>query len=270
MAARSIAVAGKNVWVEEIGEGTPVLYLHGIVDIHGLDAGPMNFHRKLAETCRLIAPAHPGCAETGEDETVETMDDVVFHYLRVMDALGLDKCVLAGSSLGGWIAAEIAVRHPERVEKLALIGATGLFVPSHPIGDVFWYAQPDDGVRYDGLRDLLFAGPRTDTGMALIPDAKDDIEREMLKYKVFRFASLIGFKPPYLYSPRLRSRLDRFTRPALVLWGDRDSLVPRAHAEAYSTGLGNARLCIMDECGHSLIAEAPDRTADIVGDFIAS
>lgn len=270
MAAQSITVAGRSVWVEEIGDGTPVLYLHGIVDIHGLDAAPMDFHRKLAETCRVIAPAHPGCAETDEDETIETMDDVVFHYLRVMDALGLESCVLAGSGLGGWIAAEIAVRHPERIEKLALIGAAGLFVPGAPIGDVFWYAQPDDGVRYDGLRDLLFAGPRTDTGMSLIPDAKDDIETEMLKYKVFRFASLIGFKPPYLYNPRLRSRLDRFTRPALVLWGDSDGLVPRAHADAYSSGLGDARLSIVEACGHSLIAEAPDRMAEIVAEFVAT
>jgi pimeloyl-ACP methyl ester carboxylesterase len=270
MTARSITVAGRNVHVEEIGDGAPVLYLHGIVDLHGLDAEPTVFHRALANACRVISPAHPGCSETEEDETIETMDDVVFHYLRVMDALGLDKCALAGSSLGGWIAAEIAVRHPERVEKLALIGPTGLFVPGHPIGDVFWYAQPDDGIRYDGLRDLLFAGPRTEIGMAQIPDAKDDIEREMLKYRVFRFASLIGFKPPYLYNPRLRERLDRYTGPSLVIWGDQDSLVPRAHADAYIEGLGNGRLEVVTGGGHSLIAEAPDQTAMMVSYFLDS
>lgn len=268
MAARKIAVAGRNLYVEELGEGAPVLYLHGIVDLHGLDAAPTAFHRALAKSCRLIAPAHPGCADTDEDETIETLEDVVFHYLRVMDALGLDRCALAGSSLGGWIAAEIAVRHPERIEKLALIGPTGLHVPGHPIGDIFWYAQPDDGVRYDGLRDLLFAGPRTETGMAQIPDAKDDIEREMLKYKAFRFASLIGFKPPYLYNPRLRERLDRYGGPSLVMWGADDGLVPRAHAEAYADGLGNATLQIVPGCGHSLVAEDADQTAKTVSDFL--
>jgi pimeloyl-ACP methyl ester carboxylesterase len=270
MAARSINFAGQKVWVEENGDGTPVVYLHGIVDLHGLDAAPMAFHRALANTCRLIAPAHPGCAGTDEDETMETMDDVVFHYLRVLDALGLDTCILTGSSLGAWIAAEIAVRHPERVEKLALIGPTGLFVPGHPIGDVFWYAQPDDGVRYDGLRELLFAGPRTETGMTMIPDAKDNIEREMLKYKVFRFASLIGFKPPYLYNPRLSDRLDRYTGPALILRGAEDSLVPAAHAHAYAEGLGDAQLEVLPDCGHSLIAEAPALTAQLVSDFITN
>jgi pimeloyl-ACP methyl ester carboxylesterase len=269
MSGKSIDIAGKQVWLTETGDGRPVLYLHGIPDLHGIEAEPMTFHRILAESCRLIAPAHPGCAETTDDETLETMDDVVFHYLRVLDALDLGSCPIVGSGIGGWIAAEIAVRHPERVEKLALIGATGLKVSGHPIGDIFWYAQPDDGVRYDGLRDLLFAGPRSETGLEMIPDAKDDIEREMLKYKVFRFASLIGFRPPYLHNPKLRSRLHRYTNPALVLWGERDSLVPRAHAESYLDGFPDARLELIAECGNSLVAEAPGQTADLVAEFLA-
>lgn len=270
MAGNSIRVAGKNVGLTETGDGAPVLYLHGIPDLHGIEAEPMVFHQALARSCRLIAPAHPGCAETAEDETLETMDDVVFHYLRVLDALQLERCAIVGSGIGGWIAAELAVRHPERVEKLVLIGAAGLMVPGHPIGDIFWYAQPDDGVRYDGLRNLLFEGPRTEIGMKMIPDAKDDIEREMLKYKVFRFASLIGFKPPYLYNPKLRSRLDRYTGPALILSGENDSLVPRAHAEAYHDGFPDARLQLIAACGNSLVAEAPEQTAGLITAFLAS
>lgn len=268
MPGKSINVVGGKVSLSETGEGAPVLYLHGIPDIHGLEAEPMAFHRALSQTCRLIAPAHPGCADTTDDETLETMDDVVFHYLRVLDALELDCCPVVGSGIGGWIAAEIAVRHPERVEKLALIGATGLMVPGHPIGDLFWYAQPDDGVRYDGLRNLLFAGPRTETGLKMYPDAKDEIEREMRKYKVFRFASLIGFKPPYLYNPRLRSRLDRYTNPALILSGEHDNLVPRAHAEAYRDGFANAQMELIAACGNSLIAEAPEEAAGLVAGFL--
>ena len=270
MTAKSISVAGNNVWVEELGDGPPVLYLHGILDLHGIEAEPMAFHRHLAESFRVIAPAHPGCAETGEDETITTIDDVVFHYLRVMDALDLDTCVLAGSNIGGWIAAEIAVRHPERIEKLALIGPTGLFVSGHPIADIFWYAQPDDGVRYDGLRNLLFAGPRTEIGLSMIPDAKDEIDREMLKYKAFRFASLIGFRPPYLYNPKLHMRLDRYTGPAAIVWGEHDSLVPRAHADTYSDRFPNSQLEVLPNCGNSLIVESPERTAELISSFIAN
>ena len=269
MTGAALPIGGSTVWVETLGAGRPVVYLHGIPDLHGIESEPMRFHRMLADSCTLVAPAHPGCARTDEDETIETMDDVVFHYLRVLDALDLDKFVLAGSSLGGWIAAEIAVRHPERVEKLALIGPTGLHVPGYQIGDLFWYAQPDDGVRYDGLRDLLFAGPRSDAGLAMIPDEKDEIDREMGKYRVFRFANLIGFKPPYLYNPRLRERLDRYEGPALILWGENDSLIPRTHAEAYFDGFRQGRLEVLSGCGHSLIVEAPDVTAALVSEFIA-
>jgi pimeloyl-ACP methyl ester carboxylesterase len=268
MTGALIHAAGSDVWVESLGDGKQVVYLHGIADLHGIETEPMAFHRALAETCSVIAPAHPGCARTEEDETLESMDDVVFHYLRVFDALELDTFTLAGSSLGGWIAAEIAVRHPELIERLALIGPTGLHVPGHPIGDVFWFAQPDDGVRFDGLRNLLFAGPRSEAGLEMIPDAKDKIEREMGKYRVFRFASLIGFKPPYLYNPRLRERLDRYGGPALILWGENDSMVPRQHADAYFDGLRQARLEVIYGCGHSLIVEAPTGIADIVGEFI--
>ncbi|NBP73733.1 MAG: alpha/beta hydrolase, partial [Alphaproteobacteria bacterium] len=128
MTGALIHAAGSDVWVESLGDGKQVVYLHGIADLHGIETEPMAFHRALAETCNVIAPAHPGCARTEEDETVESMDDVVFHYLRVFDALELDTFTLAGSSLGGWIAAEIAVRHPERIDRLALIGPTAVVV----------------------------------------------------------------------------------------------------------------------------------------------
>ena len=70
----------------------------------------------------------------------------MFHYLELLDALGLARFDLVGHCVGGWIAAELAVRHPERVARLVLIGACGLFVAGAPIGDVFMHAQPERGV----------------------------------------------------------------------------------------------------------------------------
>ena len=67
---------------------------------------------------------------------------MVFHYLELFDALGIERFDLVGHCVGGWLAAELAVRHPQRVRRLVLIGASGLFVPGEPIGDVFLHAQP--------------------------------------------------------------------------------------------------------------------------------
>ena len=86
----------------------------------------------------------------------------------MLDALALPRFDLVGHCAGGWIAAEIAVRHPERVARLVLIGASGLFVPGEPIGDVFMHAQPERGTDSSSLRALLFADPAA-SREALVP-----------------------------------------------------------------------------------------------------
>ena len=98
-------------------------------------------------------------------------------------------------------------------------GAMGLYVPGVPIGDLFWYVQPDDGVAYNGLRYLLFAAADTPIGRELFPDSRGDLDLELRRFKMFRFANTIGFKPPYLYNRKLRGRLRRYRGPTLVLWG---------------------------------------------------
>lgn len=269
MSGREVKVVDRTAWVAEDGDGPPLVYLHGFSDIHAATVGWMPFHRALQERHTVIAPAHPGCAQTDDDDAMETIDDVVFHYAELFDALELDRFRLAGSCVGGWIAAEFAVRYPERVERLALLGATGLFVKDAPIGDIFWYAQPDDGVAYNGLRRLFFADAETAVGKELFPDGRAELEHELSRYKMYRFSSLIGFRPPYLYNRRLRERLQRYQGPALMVWGEADNMVPRSHAKAYAEGFKDGRVEIVASAGHSVAAEAPEETARLVGDFMA-
>ena len=271
MSDRAVALPrGRTVEVAEAGSGRPVIYLHGIADIHGASFDWLPFHEALARRLALIAPAHPGCAGSSEDEALETVDDLVFHYLELFDALGLETLRLAGSCIGGWIAAEIAVRHPERIERLALIGPTGLFVPGAPIADVFWETHPADGVSLAALRGLLFGDPEADIARAMFPDLRGDIDQEVLRYRLFRFASRIGFNPPYLHSRRLAERLPRYRSPALVIQGASDRLVPARHGEVYADGFGAARLEVVEGAGHSAFAERPGPVAALVGDFLAA
>ena len=269
MTGREIVVAGRKVWLAQAGSGAPILYLHGFADIHGIVPDLLPFHEALAADYRLIAPAHPGCAGTDEDDGLNHIEDLVFHYLEVIDALELDRFHLVGSCLGGWIAAELAVRFRERIDKLVLIGASGLFVEGKPISDIFWVAQPEDGVRFDDLRALLFARSDLPLAKEMFPDPRGELDRELLRYKMFRLASRVGFKPPYLHNRKLRARLNRFGGPALVLWGSKDRLVPLAHAEAYAQALPAAKLEIVEDAGHSLFVEQPEQTAEIVKRFLA-
>jgi pimeloyl-ACP methyl ester carboxylesterase len=161
------------------------------------------------------------------------------------------------------------VRHPERISRLVLIAACGLFVPGEPIGDVFMHAQPERGTDYRTLRTLLFSDAAAPAALRFFPNGRGDIDEEMRRYQMLRFGSFMGFKPPYFYSRPLRGRLHRATMPALVVWGDDDGMVPRAHGEAYVAGLPGARaLELVQGVGHAAPLQQPQATADRVLRFL--
>ena len=261
---RMLDVGGSSVALAELGSGTPLLYLHGFADIHASSMEWLPFHRALAERLRVLAPAHPGCATAAENDDIDTMDDLVFHYLQVIDSLGLDKFHLAGASIGGWIAAELAIRMPERIRSLSLIGACGLYVEHAPISDIFMMVQPADGGKYRDYRHTLFRSADDPQAVEMFPDGMMTVERELLRYRMFRFASRVGFTPPYLYDRKLRGRLARFGRPAVVIAGEHDHLVPATHAKAYAESLRDAALRIIPAAGNSLVIEKPKEVAELV------
>ncbi len=269
MSGRHIQILGRKVWVLEDGQGEPLLYLHGFADVHAVTADLMPFHQELARSAHLIAPAHPGCAETDENPDVLSIEDTIFHYLEVLDALKLDKFNLVGACTGGWIAAELAARIPERVKRLALIGATGLFVPGEPIGDIFMMVQPRQGVDISDLRAMLFGSPDNPQALKLFPNGRGDVEEELRRYQMLRFGSFIGFKPPYFYSRPLINRLHRIKAPTLVIWGEKDRMVPIAHGRAYAENLsGSNGLKVINSAGHSVHVEKPKETAMLITKFL--
>src|SRR5262249_23021559 len=172
LSGRSVDINGRKVWLLEDGQGAPLLYLHGFADVHSVKETWMPFHEKLAAHARVIVPAHPGCSQTDENKDVDAIEDVVFHYLEVLDALKLTHFDLVGACVGGWIAAELAVRHPEKIRKLVLIGAAGLFVQGALIGDVFMHAQPEFGYSYASLREMLFSNANAANALEMFPDGK--------------------------------------------------------------------------------------------------
>ena len=253
--------------VKQAGEGAPLVYLHGFADVHAASLDWLPFHQALAKSFRFIAPAHPACAGSEEDETIENIDDMAFRYIELLDELGLERINLAGACFGGWIAAELAVRHPERIQKLALIGASGLFIPGKPIGDLFWEIQSENMTQYRGLRRLMFSREDSPPALAMFPDGRAAIDVELSRYKAMRFCSRVGFSPPYFYNRKLEQRLTRYKGPALLLWGEDDHMVPMEHARAYQAGLKGSKLTMLPGCGHSPHVEQPAKTASALKDF---
>jgi pimeloyl-ACP methyl ester carboxylesterase len=267
MITREVTIAGHKVAAAEAGQGPSLIYLHGFADIHAASVGWLPFHEELAKSFRVIAPAHPGCAGSEEDESIENIDDVAFRYLELLDELKLDRVNLAGTCFGGWIAAELAVRHPERVNRLALIGPSGLFIPGKPIGDLFWEIQSENMTEYRGLRKLMFARADSPAALALFPDGRSSMDIELSRYKAMRFCSRVGFNPPYFYNRKLQQRLARYKGPALVVAGESDHMVPVEHARAYQAALKGAKLAMLPGCGHSPQVENPAETASLLRSF---
>ena len=255
---REIEVGGRKVALIEAGSGAPLVYLHGFADVHGVADDLQPFHEGLAQRNRLIAPAHPGCNGSGDFPQGNRVDDFLFHLCEVFDALKLDRFALVGHCVGGWLAAEFSVRWPERVTRLALVGATGLFVPGELIGDVFMNSNPNNGTSLASLRHMLFAGPDAPQAKRWYPDGRGDIEDEMRRYGMLRFGSAIGFRPPYLYNRSLVDRLYRAAMPSVVVWGAEDHMVPVAHGRTYAKTLGGgASLKLIDGAGHAAHLEKP-------------
>ena len=271
MSGRFLDLKQGKVWLLENGGGAPLLYLHGFVDVHSVKETWMPFHDRLATGARVIAPAHPGCSRSDENKDIETIEDVVFHYLEFLDALNISQFDLVASCVGGWIAAEFAARHPEKIRKMVLIGAAGLFVEGALIGDVFMMAQAERGSSYAGLREMLFSDLDHPKALELFPDGMGEIEDELRRYQMLRFGSRIGFKPPYFYNRSLRNRLHRITAPALVIWGEHDRMVPLSHGETYAKSIPHAQpLKVIPKAGHSVHVEEPELVAQLIFDFLAS
>jgi len=266
---KEIDVKGRKVVLTEAGSGTPLVYLHGFADLHGVADDLLPFHRGLAQDHRLIAPAHPACNGSAEFRQGNSIDDFLFHYSEVFDALGLDRFALAGHCVGGWIAAEYAVRHPERVTKLVLMGASGLFVPGEHIGDIFMNSQANNGTSFASLRHMLFASDDASLALRYYPDGRGELNEELRRYGALRFGSAIGFKPPYFYHWPLVDRLYRAAMPSLVIWGAEDHMVPLAHGKTYAARLGKAApLKVMAGAGHAVHLEKPDDVLAQVTPFL--
>lgn len=237
------------------GSGAPLLYLHSA---GGSFWSP--FLDLLAKRFTVIAPTLPGFGGSEGLDRIDTIEDLVFQTIDLLDALGLDRVPVAGLSLGGWLAAELAVHHPHRVAKLVLIDAVGLKVEGAPIADLFLADPPE-------ARRLLFADPESDLARQIVPDdPPDDLLMEILKSR--EASARIGWNP-YFHDPKLRSRLYRVKAPTLVVWGEDDKLVSIAHAEAYRDGIAGAKLVTIPGTGHAPSLEKPEDTAKAVLAFLA-
>jgi pimeloyl-ACP methyl ester carboxylesterase len=251
----AITVAGVELDVFEDGVGSPVLFLHnggGFIPEH-------RYVSLLSTRHRLIAPSHPGFGKSGLPDWIDAVDDIAYIYLELMDRLALAQVDVIGCSIGGWIAAEIATKSPERVHRLVLVGPEGVKTgPSDrlDIPDIFAMPQSevDRLMYYDPERMRTDPSQLTDEQLAI--GARN---RETLALLVWE---------PYMHNPKLRHRLHRITAPALFLRGESDGLVSAEYLAAYARLLPNARTDTIAAAGHAPHVEQPEAFARKVLAFL--
>ncbi|MDQ1444725.1 MAG: hypothetical protein QOI20_1189 [Acidimicrobiaceae bacterium] len=261
----STQVGKVQVFRGGVAGGPPLVYLHSA---QGESAGLLLLER-LADWASVTAPVFPGFGESEGIEHIDDVEDAVFHLLDVFDQLGLASAAVVGLSLGGWLAAEIATRYPERVSKLVLVNPAGLYIAGHPIKEIFGRNLDDLAVEMFADQDHPVAQLMHHMSTFATSTISGEIPFDMLRPLLQAQAATakLGWDP-YLHNPKLARRLYRVSAPTLIVHGAQDGLIPRAHAEAYASGIAGSRLVDVEGAAHMLPLEKPDELDRLVREFV--
>lgn len=254
------------------GSGPPVVYFHSSGGESG-DGDVARYLALLAEHHSVYAPMFPGYGGSEGLALIDDMEDAVYHCLDLLERLGLGPDHpphLVGQSLGGWLAAEIAWRYPDRLASMTLVNAVGIHVPGSPVQELF-------GRRFDELAEMCFADqshpvPAAMRLMAsLSPKEVAAVPFDLLRpfYESMAATAKLAWNP-YFHNPRMRKRLGRVSVPTLVVLGRLDGLVPNAVGEAYAELISGARIEYVDEGSHMLTIEHPDVVVGLMRELIGT
>ncbi|QDU98523.1 alpha/beta fold hydrolase [Lignipirellula cremea] len=250
-----VDVAGKKTQLTRGGDGPPLLYLHSA----GGETDWMPFHDLLAQHYTVYAPAHPGFALSEGLDEIDDLGDMVWHYVDLMETLGLTNVPVVGFSLGAWLGLELAIVRPELVQKLVIVAAAGLRVEGSPMAELFI----DD---FDKLRKLIFHDVDHPSVKLAMPDSLDD-PRILLWLRAREATARVAWNP-YLHNPKLPNHLRRIGCPVQVIWGREDLLIPVAHGEYYAQHLPHAQLQVIEDCGHMVPFEKCNEFVDATLSFL--
>jgi pimeloyl-ACP methyl ester carboxylesterase len=268
-----VEIDGARVNYVDIGDGD----MPPAVFIHGLGGSWQNWLEnlpRLAQERRCIALDLPGFSESQMPRKKITISGYGDTVVELGRRLGLDEPVdVIGNSMGGFVAAEIGIKHADFVRKVVLCSAAGISITNlkrRPVLTAarvmaavtnFVIAQREWMVKRPGLRHAILAYVfRHPTRIA--PD---------LAYHVMSGSGSSGFIAALdaLTDYDFRDRLDDVKVPVLLIWGREDNLVPVADADEFERLIPGARKVILEDTGHVAMIERPQTFNDLVVEFLA-
>jgi pimeloyl-ACP methyl ester carboxylesterase len=251
----SLRISGVTIEAVERGTGAPIVFLHPGI---GLDpAAPVL--DGLAARGRLIAPTHPGFGNSEQPKSFDSVDDLAYFYLDLLEELDLTGVTLVGVSLGGWIAAEMAVKSTARLARLVLANTVGIKVSGRETRDVAdIFAMPEKE-----FNERAYANPALGAR-----DYKAMADAAVRVAARNREATARYAWSPYMHDPKLKGRLHRIKVPTLLLWGDSDRILSEQYGRAFAGLIPGARFEILANAGHFPHLEQPDEFARRVHAFM--
>lgn len=246
---QTIELEGRKLRYLKGGSGRPLMVLHHSTG----NLGWLPIHEQLASNFQVIVPDMPGYGGSERPDWAREPRDLAILMLQALDKLGLEQINLVGLGFGGFVAAEMATMNQSRLASLVLIGAPGI--------------QPDEGEIMDQMMvdypEYVKAGFAEEaTFVKLFGEPVDqevqtvwDFSREMTARLTWK---------PYMFNRRLPHLLKEVQTPALLIWGERDAVVPPVVGQQYKRALRNAKLEVVRGCGHLVEMEEPERVAALI------
>jgi len=241
-----VEVDGCKTHLRRGGAGDPLLFLHGASGAPVV----MPFMEKLAQRFDVLVPEHPGWGRSDEPEWLENIHDVAYFYLDFLNHLNLKNTTIVGSSMGGWIAMEMAVRDTSRIKSLVLVSPAGIASPGVLPADIFLMA-PEEMVRN------LFVDQKLDRKSTAQPEDVD------ISLKNRHTTARLAWEPR-LHDPHLGKWLHRIRVPVKIVWGRQDQILPVGFVDEFKRLMPRAQVHIVEKCGHLPHAEKADEFVEIV------
>jgi len=253
MQESTIEVNSTKLHLFEDGKGETVLFLHG--------AGGSNWSpllQVLAEKHRVLAPEHPGFGRSQIPDWMMSVGDLAFFYLDFLEKLDLKNVHLVGHSLGGWTAAEIAIRDTARLKSLTLMAPAGVASPEEPFGDIFLWSPEEHA------RNSFFEPQLIEARLTALATADIDVALQN------RAAAARLAWTPRLHNPQLPHWLHRIDVPTLFVWGMEDRICPYSCHVPFQRGIPGAEMFALPRSGHALHTERPAEVATRLEQFFTA
>jgi 2-hydroxymuconate-semialdehyde hydrolase len=265
--ANSIVAGGLRTNYHDLGRGFPVLMIHGSGPGVSAYANWRLVMPVLAQSRRVVAPDMAGFGFTDRPAgAVYSMDNWVAQAIGLIDALDLPQVDLVGNSFGGALSLALAIRHPQRVRRLVLMGAAGISFPLTPALDAVWGYEPS----FENMRKVMdwFAFDRN-----LVTDELARLRYEASIRPGFQESYAAMFPAPrQRWIEALASReedIRKLLHETLVIHGREDQVLPLSNSITLSQWIPRSQLHVFGRCGHWTQIEHAARFAQLVGNFLA-